>query len=64
MEHKIGTHITMPDGRKAEVVESGEGCGGCIANPFSYNPLCSMKKCHSRNRTDHKNVIYKEIEED
>lgn len=63
MEHAIGTRITLADGRVVEVVE-GKGCQGCIANPFSYDTLCLIKKCHSRNRTDHKNIIYKEVKED
>lgn len=65
MEHKIGEIITLPDGRKAEVVEVVSGCRGCIYNPVGE---CWLEphygECHYLTRTDHKDIIYKEIKED
>lgn len=67
MENKIGEIITLPDGRKAEVEESTFGCiGCCIFRPGSYDCIYWVRrgelgKCCLR--TDHKNIIYKEIKE-
>lgn len=66
MEHKIGEIVTMPDGRKAEVVERGYSCELCI---FNIKRLCYIRtvfekcNCAALIRTNHKNVIYKEIKE-
>lgn len=59
MEHAIGTRITL------EVVEDEKyTCIGC----FFYNQrnVCNELgvKCLDEERTDHKNIIYKEIKED
>lgn len=71
MEHKLGEIVTLPDGRKAEVVEATRSkrystCYKCIW--FASNPICpsvSQKwKCSKQGRTDGKNIIYKEIKED
>lgn len=62
-EHEIGEIITLPDGRKAEVVEEIElsSCLGCIyideACPAEYCCWCGA-------RTDQKNIIYKEVKEE
>lgn len=66
MEHKIGTRITLKDGREVKVVE-GKGCYGCIF--FEYGCvkpliLCGGYQCAPFYRTDHKNVIYMEVDGD
>lgn len=68
MEHAIGTRITLKDGRKAEVVEGPkQGCGECI---FRKIPKCPYVKgvwmCRGLldERTDGKNIIYKEVKEE
>lgn len=57
MEHKIGTKIIL------EVLEiKNDKCDGCYFDGLS----CNRPKdwiCYSRQRTDHKNIIYKEIKE-
>lgn len=62
MEHKIGEIVTLPDGRKAKVVEdtTGAGCTKC----FLDDKDCHQFKCRASERTDHKNIIYKEIKEE
>lgn len=57
MEHSIGTKITL------EVVESDKACEGCY-----FEELCEYSgdipiECWEKYRTDHKNIIYKEIKE-
>lgn len=66
MEHAIGTRITLEDGRIAEVVEdAGEVCDNCIFNVFdSCLPQGIGGYCTEEYRTDHKNIIYKEIKEE
>lgn len=63
MEHRIGEVITLPDGRKAKVVEEGKWmhCSKCI---FVGERYCYTHDCLPFERTDHKNIIYKEIKED
>ena len=63
MEHAIGSVITLPDGRKAEVVESHGSCDGCaIVNSI----LCKNIRCMAAERIfiDRKDIIYKEIKEE
>lgn len=62
MEHKIGEIVTLPDGRKAEVVEEPVSCSceGCILKDESCYPTITGM-CNDYDRTDHKNIIYKEI---
>ena len=56
MEHKIGTRITL------EVVETNNSsCVGCF---FLRSNCCRHIKCCDNDRTDNKNVIYKEIKEE
>lgn len=56
MEHKIGTRITL------EVAETdNSSCVGCFF--FNLN-CCQFVKCWHLDRTDHKNIIYKEIKEE
>ena len=59
MEHKIGEIITFPDGRKAEVVEADRriGCTECVW-------IGTCPTCLPRERSDGKNIIYKEIKEE
>lgn len=55
MEHAIGTRITL------EVVEAKElSCRGCY---FEEGGWCAGE-CWQGNRSDHKNIIYKEIKEE
>ena len=62
MENKIGDVITLPDGRKAEVVEYHKsGCFGCILDTKAR--LCANSACLPEERTDHKNIIYKEVKD-
>lgn len=74
MEHKIGEIITLPDGRKAEVVEwdrQSERCEGCIfykkwKAPYREDCLNTdlSVRCSKIFRSDNKDIIYKEIKED
>lgn len=63
MEHAIGEIVTLPDGRKAKVVEDKklEQCRACI---FGNIDRCTGRTCLGIFRTDHKNIIYKEIKEE
>lgn len=66
MEHKIGEIVTLPDGRKAKVVNNRkrQDCNGCV---FITQFCCLNYEdvfCDEFNRTDHKNIIYKEVKED
>ena len=70
-EHPIGKVIDLPDGRKAEVVESTKSkrystCYKCVW--FTSNPICPSVslgwRCSKLDRTDNKNIIYKEIKEE
>lgn len=71
MEHAIGSIITLPDGRKAEVVEFNHPwCGECVYHVTPrgcLNPICSETNptaaCGALSRTDHKNIIYKEVKD-
>lgn len=55
MEHAIGTHITL------EVVEDNS-CEECFFVSICNEAL--LVKCNKKNRTDHKDIIYKEIKEE
>lgn len=58
MEHEIGTKITL------EVVERVAGCERCF---FGKTRTCLKNddwECDAEYRTDHKNIIYKEVKED
>ena len=64
MEHRIGTTITLSDGRKAKVVESKSTCKGCVFDEYDdYNCYCGCYMCGRKKRTDHKDVIYKEVKD-
>lgn len=56
MEHRIGEVVTLPDGRKVEVVE-GFGCKKCVFAKC----ICNDRFCSPTYRTDGKNIIYKEV---
>ena len=66
MENKIGEIVTLPDGRKVEVVDV-TGCNGCIYEHESVRICDELEKalgsCAGKYRTDHKNIIYKEIKQ-
>lgn len=63
MEHAVGEIVTMPDGRKAKVVENEtcDGCAfigtGCIVDQNKNR----LGRCVGLERTDHTDIIYKEI---
>lgn len=62
MEHAIGTKIQL------EVVERDmhNNCNQCFFTNLCEDGefLASLISCASWERTDHKNIIYKEIKED
>lgn len=60
MEHKIGEIVTLPDGRKAEVVESPCNCKDCIFKDERMD-VCRKYECIRNHRTDHKDIIYMEV---
>lgn len=60
MEHAIGEIVTLPDGRKAEVVEGQLDCSGCVFL-LGTAEECFEYECLRKYRTDHKNIIYKEV---
>lgn len=65
MEHRIGEIVTLPDGRKAKVVEGL--CPECCFHMRGFEVFCYAPrewKCMKVDRTDHKNIIYKEIKGD
>lgn len=62
MEHAIGSIVNLPDGRKAEVVESPCFCSGCVFLPVTAEE-CFEYECLRKYRSDHKNIIYKEIKD-
>ena len=58
MEHAIGSIITLPDGRKAEVVEGKCEDETCVL----WDKIeCVDKCCYPDERADHKYIIYKEV---
>lgn len=69
MEHKIGEVVTLPDGRRAKVVE-GKTCAGCAVRMegmiacIKWAERGKIGTCYSTGRTDHKDIVYREIKED
>lgn len=67
MEHKIGEIVTLPDGRKVEVVEEkNDMCDGCVlfdSSCVAWRIFGTLGQCDRAMRTDHKGVIYREIKE-
>lgn len=65
MERRIGEIITLPDGRRVEVVEgrcrdcaiSKIGIIGCI----TWRERGRIGECLKEKRSDHKDIIYKEV---
>lgn len=57
MEHAIGTRITL------EVVEQkDDSCKGCFFDDTYRGCFdCEIFDCMAAFRTDHKNIIYKEV---
>lgn len=63
MEHAIGEIITLPDGRKAEVMETKYNiCDECMFNKVDCADIVGIY-CLPIYRTDHKAIIYKEFKE-
>lgn len=67
MEHRIGEVVTLPDGKKAEVVEGY--CRDCVFRKTLWEKGECWKtdyigECGDWSRTDGKNIIYKEIKEE
>lgn len=54
----------MPDGKKVEVAEVivQDSCEGCILKEMGAH-LCANSPCLPEERTDRKDIIYKEIKE-
>lgn len=64
MEYAIGTRITLEDGRVIGVVEAPNKLYRCDSCIFEGTfECCESYKCSEYDRTDHKNIIYKEIKE-
>lgn len=72
MEHKIGEIVTLPDGRKVRVVlDTVEpsylsifgGCWECVFGKGGDRKYCAdiAGECSEISRTDHKEIIYKEV---
>lgn len=64
MEHKIGEIITLPDGRKAQVVENDSSCAECMFNYPDRYCLVIAGSCIGMLRKDGIDIIYKEIKEE
>ena len=58
-ELKIGERVTIT----LEVVEQREGCNGCFFDQGENIPCTYNYKCNRCTRSDHKNVIFKQIKE-
>lgn len=56
MEHKIGKKITLENGKEVVAVE-GDECGMCALKEYD----CARYVCIGKSRSDHKDIIYKEI---
>ena len=56
-ELKIGKRVTIT----LEVVEQREGCVGCFFFFFFFIPCTYNYKCDRCTRSDHKNIIFKEV---
>lgn len=68
MEYAIGETVTLPDGRKAKVVE-GKYCRECAINALGINTCIEWTDgekigvCSSAYRSDHKDIIYREVKD-
>lgn len=60
MEDAIGKIVTLPDGRKARVTRH-KGCDKCVYYKKTHNDYCYYVFCMAEERTDHNNIIYKEV---
>lgn len=56
-ELKIGEKVTIT----LEAVEQLEGCNGCFFDQGENIPCTYNCKCNRYTRSDHKNIIFKEI---
>lgn len=67
MEHAIGEIVTLPNGRKAKVVEVDIiYCHHCLffRHCVELKILGLIGNCNPLTRTDHKHIVYKEIKEE
>lgn len=61
----MGMIVTLQDGRKAQVAKGL--CKDCVYHKIGYEDYCDIPRqyyCTMDVRTDHTNIIYKEIKED
>ena len=63
VERQLGEIVTLPDGRKAEVVEDNYDIVAC-AVCLMYDTIGACPNCLPNERTDRKNIIYREIKEE
>lgn len=63
MEHAIGTRIIIDNDIELEVVaRRGTSCKGCAFEYMDgYCEVSPYATCSRKYRTDHKDIIYKEI---
>ena len=58
-ELKVEERVTIT----LEVVERQEGCDGCFFNQGENIPCTYNYKCNRCTRSDHKNVIFKQVKQ-
>lgn len=58
-EYQIGEIVTLPDRTKARVEKGGKDCTGCIFE--TCNVFDCFGECNGKSRTDHTDIIYREI---
>ena len=70
IEHAIGSNITLPDGRKVDVVEDNKpsillncACWACAFGKEGNRKYCTdiAGECSGKTRTDRTDIIYKEV---
>lgn len=63
MEDEIGKIITLADGTKA-IVEEADQMLPCSRCALWLTSDCEGRVCDRFARSDHKNILYRELEED
>lgn len=63
MEDEIGKIVTLTDGTKA-IVEEADQMLPCSRCAFWLTADCEGRICDRIARSDHKNILYRELEED
>lgn len=58
-ELKVGEKVTII----LEAVEQREGCNGCFFDQGENIPCTYNCKCNRCTRSDHKNIIFKQVKE-